>query len=178
MKVIMKRDQNPGCTGVSWGHFSMKSPLNDDLGTSSLASCFAFIVLDPQRDQVFFAHVSSDAETKWVIQHLIKPPAEVLERSKWTPAYVAFTGMEPKETTEKRLKRIDRYLGPGLLVVEKADTGAVILQGSTWREEPTFYVVNNIAAFNLENYKAHNKNGMRNVGGLLAMPGSDFVDDI
>lgn len=178
MQIIVKADERPRCTGVSWGHFSMKSALNEDLGTSSLGSCFAFIVLDPQRDQVFFAHVASDAETKWIIQHLLKPPTDVAERETWKPRYYAFTGEQPQNTTEKRIKLIDGYLGNGLLERRDATTGAVILQGSNWRDNPTFYFVKDIDALNLENYKLHTKAGMLNSGGMLPMPGSDFISEI
>ena len=179
MQIIVKAGEKPRCTGISWGHFSMKSDLNEDLGTSSLGSCFAFIVLDTQRDQVFFAHVASDAETKWIIQHLLKPPTDVAERGTWQPGYYAFTGKQPQETTEKRIKRIDSYLGSGLLKRGNATTGAVILEGSNWRDNPTFYFVKDIDALNPENYKERAKAGMRNFfGGMLPMPGSDFISEI
>lgn len=178
MEIILKTDERPQCTGVSWGHFSMKSGLNEDIGTSSLGSCFAFVVLDKGKDEVFFAHVSNDTETDWIISHLIKPPTNFQKKLNWVPQYYAFKGKEPEETTKTRIDRIDKYLGHNYLKQGHAKTGAVILQGSNWREKPTFFIVHDITPFNSENYKAKNEIGMGHAGDMLPMPGSDFVSEI
>lgn len=178
MQLIQKTEEKPKCTGVSWGHFTMKEPLREDLGTSSLGSCFAFVVLDSGRDQVFFAHVSNDTETTWLIDHLLKPPSDFLKKLDWKVKYYAITGVEPQKTTADRIASIEKYLGHNYLEQGRAKTGAVVLQSATWKTKPTFHVVKDVDAINSENYANKNKIGMGHAGGLLPMPGSEFVSTI
>lgn len=90
------------CTGVAWGHYMMTSLPVTAAGTDSMSSCFAFIYISRYQYSRMFvmAHVSTDAETQWLVDlNLNQQTARerlAVGRHTW---FVIVTGSNPGDLT-------------------------------------------------------------------------------
>ncbi|SCY14781.1 hypothetical protein [Desulfoluna spongiiphila] len=93
----------PLCDGVSMGHYVMRSLPSGELGTDSMASCFAFIYITQKKEgsYVLMAHVATDGDEKWLRD------LNLSQGSK-DELFFMVTGIGPNKNTEARMDRLQK----------------------------------------------------------------------